>query len=1081
MRCANCQADNREGRKFCASCGANLPVSCADCGYANEEGERYCGGCGRPLSARAPAPPEPSRPVEVAADRRPVTVLFCDLVGYTTLSSKLDPEEVHAFLERYFTLVDGIVERFGGTIDKHIGDAAMALFGAPLAHGNDEERAVRAALEIQASVSGLSSGLPSAVAVHIGLATGEVVASSVGSQRHRTYTVTGEAANVAARLMGQAASGQTLASDAVYRATHHAAIFESAGSLILKGLNGPVEAWRLTGARTIAPDAQALVGRRSELAYFSSAVEACVGGASGAAVAIRGEPGIGKTRLMDQLQSIASAAGMARHAGFVLDFGAERGHGAVRKVIASLVGVEPDMSPAAVEGAIETARLAAHLTPDDALYLRDFLEAPQPEAARKLYEAMDAAARTQGKQRAATALVRASAERQPLLVAVEDIHWADAETLSLLAAIARASAVSRTILAMTTRLEGDPLDAQWRGAIGEDALVTFDLSPLSAADALSIARRFIDADAFADQCVERAGGNPLFLEQLLRGAGDLVDGQLPSSIQSVVLARTDLLAAADRRAIQAASVLGQRFTLSHLRALLDEPGYRCDALIRNVLLRSNADGLQFAHALVRDGVYSSLTHARKRELHRAAAAIFVDDPVLRAEHLDRGGDARAPRAYFAASRAQADLFRHDQAVALAARGLAIGAEKRDVVDLALLLGVLQQDVGRGAESLDAYRRALAASDDKADRCRALLGCAAANRLTARVEDAFNALADAEPLAVELADDRALAEAHYLRGNLHFARGDLTSCRREHTSALDAARRLASPEWQARALSGLADALYMDCRMATALHHFAECVDLCDAQGLARIAAPNRVMMGHCQIYTCAFDLALVDMRAAMETAARIGDRHGEMFALQSQALCMTAAGRYAEAAPFQRAGLEQARTLNARRYEVVILGQSAEVALCQGRRAEALELARAAQKLSEETGPGFAGPIALGLLALIEESREAKNAALAAGEALLAKGAVGHNHFSFRRYAIEGALLANNWSEVDRQANVLLARMQAEPLAYSTRIAERGRLLARRGRGEASAADEEKLSRLRTEAAAIDMRIDAMGEALRAL
>jgi predicted ATPase len=186
------------------------------------------------------------------------------------------------------------------------------------------------------------------------------------------------------------------------------------------------------------------------------------------------------------------------------------------------------------------------LQPDDALYLRDLLEVPQPEATRGFYEAMDAAARTQGKERVVAELVNASADRQPLLVSVEDIHWADTETLSLLAAITRAAAASRSVLAMTTRLEGDPLDAQWHSAAGA-SLITVDLSPLSPIDALSIARRFIGAESFAAQCVERAGGNPLFLEQLLRSAGDLTDGRLPNSIQNIVLARTDLLSVQDRR------------------------------------------------------------------------------------------------------------------------------------------------------------------------------------------------------------------------------------------------------------------------------------------------------------------------------------------------------------------------------------------------------------------------------------------------------------------------------------------------------------------------------------------------------
>ena len=152
MRCKGCEFENREGRKFCASCGSALPGPCRECGYVNDGGDRYCGGCGRLLADAGVAPPAEGRREAPEGDRRPVTVLFCELVGYTRLSSQLDPEEVHTLLERFFTLVDAIVDRFGGTIDKHSGDAAMALFGAPVAHGNDAERAVRAALEIHASL-----------------------------------------------------------------------------------------------------------------------------------------------------------------------------------------------------------------------------------------------------------------------------------------------------------------------------------------------------------------------------------------------------------------------------------------------------------------------------------------------------------------------------------------------------------------------------------------------------------------------------------------------------------------------------------------------------------------------------------------------------------------------------------------------------------------------------------------------------------------------------------------------------------------------------------------------------------------
>ncbi|MGC1564271.1 MAG: adenylate/guanylate cyclase domain-containing protein [Bradyrhizobium sp.] len=1077
MRCTKCDLKNRPGRKFCSSCGALLLLSCDDCGFSNEVGEKYCGGCGRALVSDQTATPR--RTADFEGDRRPVTVLFCDLVGYTKLSSVLDPEDVHALLERFFALVDTAVDHFGGTIDKHIGDAVMALFGAPLARGNDVERAVRAALEIQASIPDLASGVSLALTVHIGIATGEVVASSVGSRHHRGYTVTGEAANVAARLLEKAASGETLVSDAVYRATGHLISYASLGSLVLKGVRHPVEAWRVTGTKSSTPETHALVGRRAEIGQIRAILDACVNGSKGTTVLVRGEPGIGKTKLLDEVHSIAVALGMSSTAGIVLDFGTARGHGAVRTVVSGVVGLgsaTPDEFGPAIDVAIRDGKLEA----DDAPYLRDMLEMPQPEAARKLYEAMDADARTIGKERVVGALVRASANNRPLLVTVEDIHWADQEALSLLAAVTRATGVSQTVLIMTTRLEGDPLDAHWRSAAGGAAVVTIDLSPLSPIDAKSIARRFIKVSSFADRCVERAGGNPLFLEQLLRGGQDLADGRLPASIQSVILARTDLLSGQDRRAIQAASVLGQRFSLPQLGVLLQDPGIDCDTLVRKDLLRPTQGGLQFAHALVRDGVYGSLTNARKRELHRAAAAIFFDDLVLRAEHLDRASDPEAPRAYLAAAKEQAVLFRQDQGIALAARGLALAVEEHDTFQLAMLVGDLQRDAGRGTESLEAYVRALTVASDDVSRYRALLGCAASNRLTAKLEDAFSGLAQAQPLAGKSGDDRALAEIHYLRGNLHFARGELVECRSEHELALEAARRVGSADLQARALSGLADAQYMDCRIATALSHFASCVDLCEAHDLTRIAVPNRVMMGCCRIYTCEFDHGLDDIRLALQTAVKIGNRHAEMFATQAMGFCLTAAGRYAEADEFVSKGLEQARNLNARRYEAGILGQVAEVALSKGQRADALALARTGLAISEEVGPGFVGPMLFGLLALLEYSRNDQEAALAAGEELLARGCcVGHNHFWFRRYAIERALLLEDWNEVDRQADALILRMADEPFAYVSFVVERAESLAQIGRGQGIDSAREKLKAISVVADSSDMRADALGIALR--
>lgn len=1072
MRCAVCEAENRESRKFCSACGAALPLRCARCGGVNDPSDRFCGGCGAAL----PSTPSSAPGVhELEGDRRPVVVLFCDLVGYTRLSSRLDPEEVHALLQKFFDVVDRTVERYGGVIDKHIGDATMALFGAPRSHGDDALRAVRAALDIQAAapVALVVSGAP--LAVHIGVAMGEVVASPIGSDRRRDYTVTGEAANLAARLLDRARPGETLVSAEVKNVVARAD-FESLGPCDLKGIEYPVEIWRLAGMRRDGAAGPAFVGRSSELAQCRALLAAVGEGSSGAVAVVRGEPGIGKTRFLEEAQSAAEGLGFAGHAGFVLDFGTERGQGAIRTIVASLIGVPSDASPKDVELAVAASTQGAGPPNDAALYLRDLLEAPQPDGARSLYEALDASARARGRARALANLVAVAARRKPVLVTVEDVHWADAETLALLAALARAVGKARAALVMTTRTGTDPLDAAWRAMAGDSVRLTLDLAPLTPEDARSIASRFPAAETFARKCVERAGGNPLFLEQLLRTAGELVEGQMPSSIQNVVLARTDLLAAADKRAIAAASVLGQRFTLASLRALLGDERYVCDALFRNALVRPLADGMQFVHALVREGVYASLTRARRRQLHKLAAEIFAGDSVLRAEHLDLADNPAAPRAYLTASGDQSALFRQDQAATLATRGLAIAVEPRDRVDLALLLGDLQLDAGRGAEALEAYGRALAAGATEQDRLRALIGRAAANRLVARIDDAFAALAEAQPGAG--GDDRSLAEIHYLRGGLHFARGELRACRDEHALALGAAERVHSLEWRARALSGLADAHYMDCRMATALANFSECVEICDANGWPRIGAPNRVMMGHCRIYSCDFDTALADMRKALETAQRIGNRHTEMFALHSTGFCLVAAGRYAEIGDIHRQALDQAQAVKARRYEAIILAQSAEAALAEGKWAEANSLVREGLETARETGLGFVGPVLYGLLSLLNPDSESQRAALSAGEALLEKGAVGHNHFWFRRYAIEQALLAGDWGEAGRHADALERRTSAEPLSYARLICERGRALAKRGRDGTGLEIERELERLRAEAAAVDFRLDALAQGL---
>src|ERR1700730_14865306 len=260
MRCASCRTENSSDRRFCAECGCALPLPCRQCGFLNQPNVKFCGGCGAAMATAASQPHLPSPPLNgppgfggrragtallsapisgrsVLGERRQVTVLFAELSGFTRLSSVLDPEETHGLLNSYFEVIDNIVVNYGGTIDKHIGDCVMAVFGAPTALSDDPERAVRAALAIHPAMQGLSEKAGRILKVHLGLASGQVVASKTGSGERQEYTVTGDSVNLASRLTALAGPGETFASNAIHQSLLDRLDGEDVGAISIKGLD----------------------------------------------------------------------------------------------------------------------------------------------------------------------------------------------------------------------------------------------------------------------------------------------------------------------------------------------------------------------------------------------------------------------------------------------------------------------------------------------------------------------------------------------------------------------------------------------------------------------------------------------------------------------------------------------------------------------------------------------------------------------------------------------------------------------------------------------------------------------------
>ncbi|BAN27589.1 adenylate/guanylate cyclase domain-containing protein [Caballeronia insecticola] len=1026
-------------------------------------------------------------PGEPQGERRQVAVLFADLCGFTEMSRQADPEEVLAVLERYFETIDPIIAQHGGHVDKHLGDAVMAIFGAPVSQGNDVERAVRAALAIRDAMHGLSRALARPVLAHIGIAGGEVVASGTGSAEHRAYTVTGDTVNLASRLTDAAAPGEILISESIWRPLSDRLDCVQRDALVVKGFADRVTAWCVGGFRRATRE-RPFVGCAQELRQFRAMLQSCRETGAGHTVLLRGEAGIGKTRLIEEFQREAGESGFACHGGFVVDFGATTAQGAIQSLVRGLLALDNATEANAVDQAIATGLIDA----GDALFLAELLDMPMTLDDRTLYEAMDPAMRARGRQHAVARLVRHASRRRARLLCIEDIHWSDGPTLRELAQLSVTAKTCPAVLVLTARHSGDAFEKSWRAAHGVQYSL-IDLGPMSDGDAHILAGSFPGAHTeLAARCIARAAGNPLFLEQLLNHAEESAGTGVPGSVRSLVQARLDRLDPADKRTLQAASVLGQRFEQEALDTLVD--GAALEPLVMALLLRRQGAGFIFHHALIRDAVYDGLLKTRRRELHRRAAQWYgTRDPVLHAEHLDRAEDREAALAYRDAARAQASLYRYESALRLVGRGLELADAAVDTdgerVELECLRGNLLHDVGDMTSALAAYETALAAATTDAQRCRAWIGRATVKRVIDDLDGAWADLACAASAASAAtaasdAEGQSLAgeeaRIHFLRGNLCFPRGDIEGCVREHARSLALARDVHDPEQEAAALGGLGDAEYMRGRMISAHDAFSRCIALCQRHGFGRIEVANLPMRAITAWFAGTPKAGLDAALPSVAAAEKVGHLRALAVAHHAAWHCLHDLAQWDRAWDHVAPALQCARELKSRRFEGEALALRAELQRIEGRRDAALDDIEEALSISRETGMAYLGAAYLGTLARITDDAAVCERALAEGEALLVAGAVSHNHFLFRRDAIDACLDRSLWDAAAHHATAFEDYARREPSPFSAFVVARARALVAYGRGNREPSSVDQLRQLVQEgsAAGFVYAIEAINNAL---
>ena len=820
MICSNCETENPVGTKFCKECGTRLGLVCASCGNALLPDAKFCSECGTSVAAATSGPAATARTPAVTApvaERRIVSVLFADLVGFTSLAEGRDAEDTRELLSRYFELSRDVVERYGGTLEKFIGDAVMAVWGAPVTREDDPERAVRAGLELVDAVRSLGPSIQARAGVLTGEAAVTLGATNQGM-------VAGDLVNTASRLQSVAPPAAVLVGEATQRAASAAIVFEPAGEQILKGKSAPVRAWRALrvvaerGGRNRSDTLEApFVGRDDELRLLKDLFHATTREHRARLVSVVGPAGIGKSRLAwEFLKYVDGLSDVVWwHDGRSPAYGDGISFWALGEMVRARCGLLEGDDERTTRTKV-AASLAEHVPDEDE---RRWIE---PSLLTLL--GIGSGAPTEELFGAWRTFFERLATTAPVVLVFEDFHYADAGLLDFVDHVLEWS--KHVPIYVLTLSRPSLLDRRADWSVGKRNFVSLYLEPLPEAamrDLLAGLVPGLPAGA-ASAIVARADGIPLYAVETVRmlvaegrlvlengsyrPVGDLSSLAVPQSLTALIASRLDALDPEDRALVSDAAVLGQSFTIAGLSAISSVPEVdleaRLRALVKRELLVVDIDPRSpergqygFVQALIREVAYGTLAKRERKSRHLAAARFFeslgseelagaLAGHYLAAHQSSSEGpeaDALAGQARIAlraaATRAAA-LGSHEQAVAFLEQALIVATDPVDQADLLELAGISATAAGHHADAKTFLERALALRTQIGDRratagtmamlARSMINGRQTEQALGMLEAAVPAFADLAPDPNVVALEAQFARAVFLRDDHQRALG-----------------------------------------------------------------------------------------------------------------------------------------------------------------------------------------------------------------------------------------------------------------------------------------------------------------------
>ncbi len=936
MRCPACGTENEPGRKFCGECGGGLALVCPECGSPNTPAAKFCGECGAALAAeRAPV----DRPL-AAAERRLVSVLFADLVGFTSASEARDAEDTRELLSRYFETCQRLISLYGGTVEKFIGDAVMAVWGAPVANEDDAERAVRTALDLVAAVTELDPSLSARAGVLTGEAAVTVGASAQGM-------VAGDLVNTASRIQSIAEPGTVLVGEATRRATEAAIAYTAEGDHELKGkaeLVPVYRAVRVTAARGGAQKSVGLeppfVGRERDLRLVKELFHASAEEGKAHLVSVVGIAGIGKSRIAWEFEKYVDglADNFWWHRGRCLAYGDGVAYWALAEMVRMRAGILEEEPP---HGALAKLRASIEEQVPDPEE-RSWLE---PRLAHLLGLAERTAPDREDLFSAWRLFFERLAEKGPVLLVFEDLQWADTGLLDFVEYLLEWSRSHPIFVLALAR----PELAERRPGFGSGSrnATTLSLEPLSEQAMEELLHGFVPGlpDGLRAQVLARAEGVPLYAVETVRmlldrgllarqgdvyrPTGPIEALDVPETLHALVAARLDGLSVEERRLLQDASVLGKSFTRGGLSALsgLDERALEplVASLVRKEVLSVQADPrsperghYSFLQDLLRRVAYETLARAERKARHLAAAAHLVQafgageqeivevvathylDAYDAAPEADDAGEikARAREMLTRAGERAASLAANDEARHHFERAAGLSDDVSVEAALHERAGATAWSAGRVEQAQRHFERALglyegAGMSHAAARVSARLGevewrSGYLEQALDRMERAFAVLSEDEP-----DEDLALLAAQL--GRLHFFKGEIAVATERADTAVEIAESLWLPEVLAQALNtqGIIAGFNGRAEQALALCKHALEIALEHDLTAAALRAYNNIsdQLERRDRYEEAIEVS----RRGISLARKAGDRTFEWYLVGELSVCLGRTGQWDEA------------------------------------------------------------------------------------------------------------------------------------------------------------------------------------------